>query len=294
MQYSVLFLSVLAATGVMAAPAMKDAPPKDAPSNGFLVTLDGDNGPVTVAAKNFDSSKDITRQVKHQGPFKTVTLALGKDVANQEVRCQLLDDQATPKPVIMTRGENVDINFSKGNPWTFKDSKAVKVTSVSCGPSFPKTDQTTVREIKVTLSRKPQPGLVQTQDFSQTKFEEDKLPQEKKPEGAAPGKAFDTVRLTVGLAIKNRALRCKAFDAQNMPIIVKRGENIDFSFADGDNPNAWTFTDGPAAVTKIVCDPAFKKEDASGKVAKKPMADAPVAKEAPEGVEGEDDVAIAI
>ena len=263
-----IFLSAIAATGALAAPASsKPIAPK-----GLRITLEGQRG-VRFIANQFDSDTEISHTFKNQGPFGKVTLELGPEVKNQDVRCQLVDVQETPKPIILTRGENIDINFSKGKPWVFRDMKESKVSKVTCGPNFLKTDQTTVKEIKVSLKQKAAPGSVATLDISQTKFEEDELPQEKMPEGSSPSKKFNQVQLAVGFAIKNRALRCQVLDMDEKPIIVTRGKNTDFTFGDGDNPNVWDFANGLSEVSKIVCDPEFKKDDASDQVNKKPSDD---------------------
>jgi hypothetical protein len=98
--------------------------------------LDGSPDMDIVFAKNaFDSEVEISHTFENQGPFGKVRLQLGPKVKNQDVRCQLVDDQETPKPINLTRGENTDINFSKGDPWDFKDKKESKVTKVICGPN---------------------------------------------------------------------------------------------------------------------------------------------------------------
>jgi len=95
---------------------------------------------------------------------------------------------------------------------------------------------------------------------STTTFAEDKLPQAARPVGSTG--PFQTVALNLDPIVGNQALRCQILDAQQNPIVVVRGENVDITFADGGN-GPWTFRDGAAVVDAIVCDPKFVKGVAS-------------------------------
>lgn len=68
---------------------------------------------------------------------------------------------------------------------------------------------------------------------------------------------FETVNIDLGKDIKNKDLRCQILDHAGKPIIATRGENTDITFSDADK-NEWTFKK-PSKVSKIICDPAFKK-----------------------------------
>jgi hypothetical protein len=76
---------------------------------------------------------------------------------------------------------------------------------------------------------------------------------------------FTQVRVTFSDKIKREVhdieknYRCALEDKDGNRIVVTRGENIDFNFGDGGNPNAWTLKDGPIGNVKVKCDPNFKK-----------------------------------
>jgi hypothetical protein len=57
--------------------------------------------------------------------------------------------------------------------------------------------------------------------------------------------------------------RCSLEDDKGGRIITTRGANIDFNFGDNNNPNSWKLKNGPFSNVKIICDPKFKKVEAS-------------------------------
>lgn len=72
------------------------------------------------------------------------------------------------------------------------------------------------------------------------------------------GRPYKFVKLTLGSA-QNQALRCQILDRNGKPILLKRGQNIDTTFAQG---NAWAFENPKeASVTSIVCKSEFKQNN---------------------------------
>ena len=65
-----------------------------------------------------------------KGPFETIEINVGA-AAQQDLRCQALDLDG--KPIVATRGANVDITFSDADKgaWTFRDG-AVEVSRIIC------------------------------------------------------------------------------------------------------------------------------------------------------------------
>jgi len=95
---------------------------------------------------------------------------------------------------------------------------------------------------------------------SQTQFTEGQR-QARSPVGSSG--PFTTVELSLGPDVKQKDLRCQVLDKKNDPIVVVRDQNVDITFADGDQ-GKWTFKNGAAEVSKIVCDLAFKQSSATG------------------------------
>ncbi|KAL8727127.1 MAG: hypothetical protein Q9166_006260 [cf. Caloplaca sp. 2 TL-2023] len=73
---------------------------------------------------------------------------------------------------------------------------------------------------------------------------------------------FEFVELSVGKNVQNQAYRCQILDHAGKPIVLQRGANTDITFADGDN-GRWTFRAKATKVSKVICDPTFKKIDQS-------------------------------
>ena len=68
---------------------------------------------------------------------------------------------------------------------------------------------------------------------------------------------FHTVELSVGAGVKDQDYRCQILDHAGKPIVIKRGANTDITFSDADK-GEWTFRH-QSHVSKIICDPTFKK-----------------------------------
>ncbi|EME82791.1 uncharacterized protein MYCFIDRAFT_80396 [Pseudocercospora fijiensis CIRAD86] len=252
MQYSAIVLSLLAATGALAAPAKRTT------DNSIRVTLSDGNLATQTAFE--EGSRQAKKPVGSSGPYNTVELSVGADVEQQTLRCQILDRSSNPITVL--RGENVDITFSDAGKglWTFQDGNT-EVSQIICDPDFvaasapPAEDEDEEDEdlsIRVTLTD----GNLATQ----TPFDEAGLVREQKSPVGSEG-PYNSVELALGADV-NPDLRCQILDSRNHAITVQRGQNIDTTFADGGN-GPWMFLyPEEAEVSKIVCDPAFVKASA--------------------------------
>lgn len=267
MQYSTIFLSALAATGALAAPTHR---PNDNFDNSITVILQNQNLEIGSQTQFAEGQRQAKSPVGSSGPFTTVELSLGPDVKQKDLRCQVLDKNNDP--IVVVRGQNVDITFADGDKgeWTFK-SGATKVSKIICDPAFKQGSADTVNnsqdgiaaaqtedenkdtDIRVTLTD----GNLATQ----TAFDKAGLEREiQKPVGSSG--PFNSVELNVGADIQRQDLRCQILDNKGNPITVKRGQNIDTTFADG-NGGPWTFLEPSSSeVSKIICDPAFVKASA--------------------------------
>lgn len=67
------------------------------------------------------------------GPFDTVEIIVG-ELVDPALRCGLLNGRG--KPIVATRGENVDTTFSDADkgPWAFRREQ--KVSKIICDPAF--------------------------------------------------------------------------------------------------------------------------------------------------------------
>ncbi|KAF2209886.1 hypothetical protein CERZMDRAFT_86536 [Cercospora zeae-maydis SCOH1-5] len=255
MQYTTFLLSALAASKSLAAPTAKEIN-----DSGIRVTLQNqatELGSSTSFAE--DKLPQAARPVGSSGPFQTVSLKLDEYVKNQALRCKILD--ATQKPIVVVRGENIDTTFADGGngPWTFRDGAAI-VTSIICDPEFvkgeappsssppsPPADQ--IPSIRIQLS---DGNLARQFPFQKGGLVREEQPS---PDQSSP---FNTVSLTLDAAVENQALRCQILDQRNQPITLQRGENIDITFADGGN-GPWSFLHPEESqVSKVVCDPEFE------------------------------------
>ncbi|KAL8790742.1 MAG: hypothetical protein Q9195_006220 [Heterodermia aff. obscurata] len=68
---------------------------------------------------------------------------------------------------------------------------------------------------------------------------------------------FQTVELNVGAGVQDQDYRCQILDEAGKPIVIQRGANTDITFSDADK-GEWTFRH-ESSVSKIICDPTFKK-----------------------------------
>ena len=100
--------------------------------------------------------------------------------------------------------------------------------------------------IKVTLESQA------TETGAQLFFHEHALPQQLVPASSGP---FETFLLELGADVDPQTLRCKALDANNVPVVGLRGENVDITFSDA-GKGEWTFRK-PSEVASVICDPTF-------------------------------------
>lgn len=69
------------------------------------------------------------------GPYDKVTLTLGDDIVDRDVRCQILDTQGNI--IRVNRGANLNKStFSDGNAWTIADG-LTEVAAITCPVAAP-------------------------------------------------------------------------------------------------------------------------------------------------------------
>lgn len=237
MQYSAIFLSLLAASGALAAPSSRRGM-----NNEIRVAL-SDLGETGAQVTFKEGVRDVQVPAT-SGPFATLEVRLGKGVAQQDLRCQALDEAG--KPIVGVRGANVDITFADGGngPWTFK--KPSLVSKVICDPAFKKISPSAL-DMRVVLENQAIELGTQTVFTSGVRAESS-------PVGSKG--PYQTVELRLGELV-DASYRCKVLDNKGRAITLTRGANVDTTFGDGGN-GPWTF-DKTREVSKIVCDPTFVK-----------------------------------
>jgi hypothetical protein len=255
MQYSTAFLSALFATAALARPARRTTF-----DNSIVVQLSGPGELATQTSfsEGWRQSKTPTGSF---GPFDTVALELGKDVHQQDLRCQVRD--SNDKPIVVLRNGNREITFADGDAgsWTFEDG-AMYVSAIICDPTFvkgiapPAEKSTKLPSINVRLS-----GLNEL--ATNTAFVQGGLVREVQ---SAKNPSINTFELTLDPKVQNQALRCQVLDKAGKPITGKRGANVDITFADGGN-GPWTFINAKGEkinvdTSAVICDPAFVKASA--------------------------------
>ncbi|KAF2729420.1 hypothetical protein EJ04DRAFT_515973 [Polyplosphaeria fusca] len=254
MQYKTLALAATLASGAFAAPWNYNADD----SVKVLLSKDGAYPSTTT----FSERQLPNQRPPHggNGPFSKIEIDLGKDVKNTALRCQALGQDQ--KPLVATRGENVDITFSDADKgaWTFRNPSYVDVSKVVCDPSFVAISK---QETKIHIT------LVENGESAIGEDVDDATVEAKESRALNGGTKFQTINISLGeiVAIENAALRCAAVDMHGNKFTAKRGENIDVTFSDADK-GEWTFIDPntkqpmPAKVNKLVCDPTFKSLNA--------------------------------
>lgn len=193
-----------------------------------------------TAFKNVDVRKH-KKPVGSSGPFETIEISVGAD-AQQDLRCQALGMDG--KPLIATRGANIDITFSDadGGPWDF--AEASEVSKIICDPAFKKLTPQDF-QVNVTLSNGRQNSYTTTFGPVVERVES--------PPTGSEG-PFDTVEISVGSQV-DPALRCALENRHGRPIVAKRGENVDTTFSDADK-GPWSFRRSHR-VSNVICDPEF-------------------------------------
>lgn len=246
MQYTTsILLSLLAATqSTLAAPAPAGNYPT---SKQIRVALSDSTGAHAQQLVSLQEGSRSTATPQGPGPFDLVSILIGSEIAQQTLRCQILD--AAHNPIIGLRGENTDITFADAGkgPWKFRDGPTL-VSAVVCDPSFTQisSDANKLRVVLATSSLATQTVL----DAGVGRVES--------PPVGAEG-PYETVELRVGELVKKQDYRCQVLeDGSDAPIKVERGDSKDVTFADG-GKGEWKFQAGEKKVGKIVCDPGFVK-----------------------------------
>jgi hypothetical protein len=236
MQYSIVFLSAMAATGSLAAPqAAGQGNPIDVRLQNQALELGSGTSFVGGVLEELPP-------VGSSGPFETVELNLEVQDGS---RCQILN--ADNVPILVFRDPNFDFTFAdaNGGPWTIVNGPR-EVETIICDPDFVGTPLDF--NIKVTLSDGD--DLISETQFSKIgNFEV------LSPVGSFG--PFNTVNLTIGAEVRNQDLRCQIIDDEGHAIELVRGDNEAFTFADA-GAGEWTFLDPTSSlVEKIICDPLF-------------------------------------
>ncbi|KAK5170626.1 uncharacterized protein LTR77_005215 [Saxophila tyrrhenica] len=179
--------------------------------------------------------------VGSSGPYSTIEINLGADVANTALRCQALD--VSGAPLIAIRGDNTDTTFSDADKgaWTFLQPS--EVSAVVCDPAFVAVAPGSY-DVVVTLSG---PSELATQTTLSGVKRDIRTP-------TASGGPYNSINIAVGPLVSPE-LRCKVKNQANRAIVATRGENIDTTFSDADK-GAWAFQK-ESAVSNIICDPRF-------------------------------------
>lgn len=243
MQYSTFLLSALSAAGALAIPTGLRSN-----DTSVRITLAGASELATQTAfqKVQFGQREVQAPVGSSGPFQTVNLSVGKGVQQQNLRCQVLDEEN--KPIVVLRDPNVDITFSDAGKGEWKFRQESLVSAIICDPTFTAIGAD-ANDIIVILSG---PDELATQ----TPFLLGGAEREVQPPVASSG-PYNTIELKVGALVEEQDLRCQILDVQGNPIIAKRNKNIDTTFSDA-GKGAWTFLDPvESEVVDIVCDPAF-------------------------------------
>lgn len=260
MQYSAIFFSALYASAALARPARRSTS-----DNSIIVQLSGPSELATQTSFH-EGFRQVERPVGSSGPFDTVSLEVGKDAKQQDLRCQVRDEQNNP--IVVLRNGNREITFADGDAgdWTF-EAGAQNVIAIICDPAFVKGNAPPATPSAAPTPIAQPPINVRISGLSEfarnIAFVEGGLIRETQRAG---GEDVNMFELTLDPAVKNQALRCKVLDKAGNPIAGKRGANVDITFADGGN-GPWTFInkkDEPINVdtSAVICDPAFVKASA--------------------------------
>jgi hypothetical protein len=267
MHFTTTVVAAISATSVLALPQTL-RPLKNNPiDNSVHVTLasQAEDLAVGVDFQQVQLNKVERRPiVGSRGPFQTVKLDLGKDVTEQNLRCQIIDEQGNPIP--LNRGTSIGkLTFAKGNEWTL--AKESTVEFIICDPAFAAATNVPPPATAPAAPATPQHGTSVRVDLSgpygltsQNEFAQDGLAFE----GRVPRVSFgpyDSVELVLGDG-KN-PLRCQLLDFHGRPIVIQRNKNIDTTFSDAD-VGPWKllnaqFQPQATEVKEIVCDPTFVK-----------------------------------
>jgi hypothetical protein len=248
MQYPTILLALLSSSALASPWGNSYDAAKD---NSIIVLLEHKSVDIASQTPFTEGVADEKKPTGSFGPYTNVTLTLGKDVVNKELRCKILDKDQ--KAIVLTRGPNVDVTFADGGKgdWAFRKGES-EVSDVICDPLFTKIGPEG-KEIRVILSN-PAKSIKSETVFTDMAAMHRQMLAPKDNNGP-----FTTVELKVGEVIEKQDLRCQIVDSYGHAIIVKRGENVDVTFADG-GKKEWTFLKPvESQVHSITCDPAFAK-----------------------------------
>jgi len=252
MYANAIALSLLAATGALAAPATRRS------YDNTVTVILSDGGETGAQVSGLSSTYNSAGTPALSGPFSTIEISLGAGVANKDLRCEALDNYGNP--IVAVRGANTDTTFSDADKgaWTFR--KPSYVSQVVCDPTFVKIDPTSDElNLRVILQNQS------TETGSQTALPAGTLvdlppvgssgPFETVELAVGSSGPFETVELAVGSLVEKQDYRCQILDNYGNPLIVLRGANRDITFSDADK-GAWTL-ETPSYVSDIVCNPTF-------------------------------------
>jgi len=246
MYTTTIALSVLAATGALAAPATRRSYYSDT-----VTVILSDGGETGAQVADLSSTYNSAGTPATSGPFTTIQISLGTDVVNKDLRCEALDNYGNT--LVAVRGANTDTTFSDAGkgPWTFRE--ASYVSQVVCDPTFvkidPASDDLNLRVILESQS---------TETGSQTALPAGTLVDLPPVGSSGP---FETVELAVGKLVEQQDYRCQILDNYGNPLYVLRGGKRDITFSDADK-GAWTL-ETPSYVSDIVCNPTFQAKVAA-------------------------------
>jgi len=243
MYANAIALSLLAATGALAAPATRRS--YDSSYDNTVTVILSDGGETGAQVSGLSSTYNSAGTPAISGPFSTIEISLGAGVTNADLRCEALDNYGNP--IVAVRGANTDTTFSDADkgPWTFRQPSYV--SQVVCDPTFVKIDPTSDElNLRVILENQS------TETGSQTALPAGTLVDLPPVGSSGP---FETVELSVGSLVEKQDYRCQILDNYGNPLIVLRGANRDITFSDADK-GAWTL-ETPSYVSDIVCNPTF-------------------------------------
>lgn len=272
MQYTTVILAALAATGALGAPLHSRQVEAGSQDNGVRITLEDQS---VELGRQFtidgDGNTEVRLSVGDQEKYAAITVNLGGNINNKELRCQALGSDG--QPIVGKRGSeddpakkpNIDVNFSDGGkgPWTFLKGKQV-VKEVVCNPKFKKiTSEELAKGQQVSVLFRKQKGDNQP-------FTIPVDPTAEQPTQSNTNEQYKTVEIKVGKFTNPQSIRCQVFSDRRLTSLVQgqRGKNIDTSFADGDK-GEWDFlvhkngqmVAGQSNVRGVFCSPKIQQKN---------------------------------
>jgi hypothetical protein len=278
MQYRIVFLAALTATGALARPALRrddhmennqqvpdnqQMPDNQAPQGGFAdidfskyecpqaqagsqsLTIDL-RGPSELATQTELKSDNGKFVFCPTDVYSEISVKLSADFANKDLRCAVADENGNM--IGASRGDNVDFTFSDGGEakkWDFllpPKENGIKTSKVVCDPEFKKIDQAQreVEEAVTVLLREQAAGTpIPIGPFKGPYFGTKAVEEERLP--VEQGKTFETLEVKVGRLTNPQGLRCAAVNNKDgLSPFATRKANLDNTFSDA-NGGEWTF-----------------------------------------------------